>query len=99
LRRRREIGVRLALGARAEQVRRTVLREGMTLVAAGLAFGLVGAAALSRGARGLLYAVSALDPLTYGSVAVALGAVALVASWAPARRASLLEPTEVLRSE
>ncbi len=99
LRRRREIGVRLALGARAEQVRRTVLREGMTLVAAGLAFGLVGAAALSRAARGLLYAVSALDPLTYATVAVALGAVALAASWAPARRASLLEPTEVLRSE
>jgi ABC-type lipoprotein release transport system permease subunit len=80
-------------------VRGAVLRDGMALVVAGLAFGLVGAAASTRAARGLLYAVSPLDPLTYATVAVALGVVALVASWAPARRASRLEPTEVLRSE
>jgi ABC-type antimicrobial peptide transport system permease subunit len=98
-RRRREIGVRLALGARAEQVRRAVLRDGMVMAAMGLAIGLLGAALLTRAARSVLYAVSPFDPLTYLAVAAALGAVAALASWAPARRASLLEPTEVLRSE
>ncbi len=98
-RRRREIGVRLALGARAEQVRRAVLRDGMALTAVGLSLGLVGAAFLTGPARSILYAVSPLDPLTYAAVSATLGGVAILASWVPARRASLLEPTEVLRSE
>jgi putative ABC transport system permease protein len=98
-RRRREIGVRLALGARAAQVRRAVLRDGMLLAVTGLAVGLLGAALLTRAARSVLYAVSPFDPLTYAAVAAALAAVAALASWVPARRASTLEPSEVLRSE
>ncbi len=57
------------------------------------------AALLTRAAGSVLYAASPLDPVTYAAVAAALGAVAALASWAPARRASLLEPTEVFRSE
>jgi ABC-type antimicrobial peptide transport system permease subunit len=98
-RRRREIGVRLALGARAAQVRRTVLRDGMLLAVTGLAVGLLGAALLTRAARSVLYAVSPFDPLTYAAVAAGLAAVAALASWAPARRASTFEPSEILRSE
>ncbi len=98
-RRRREIGVRLALGARAEQVRWAVLRDGMVMAAMGLGLGLLGAALLTRVARSLLYAVGPFDPVTYLTVAAALATVAALASWAPARRASRLEPTEVLRSE
>jgi putative ABC transport system permease protein len=98
-RRRREIGVRLALGARAGQVRRAVLGDGLRLAGTGLAVGLVGAALLTRAAASLLYAVSPLDPVTYAAVAAGLAAVAALASWAPARRATRFEPTEVLRSE
>jgi putative ABC transport system permease protein len=98
-RRRREIGVRLALGARAGQVRRAVLRDGMLLSVTGLAVGLLGAALLTRATRSVLYAVSPLDPLTYAAVAAALAAVAALASWAPARRAGSLPPNEILRSE
>jgi putative ABC transport system permease protein len=98
-RRRREIGVRLALGARASQVRRSVLGDGLLLAATGLAVGLAGAALLTRAAASLLYAVSPLDPFTYAVVATALVAVAALATWAPARRATRFEPIEVLRSE
>jgi putative ABC transport system permease protein len=98
-RRRREIGVRLALGARAGQVRQAVLRDGMLLALMGLAVGLLGAALLTRAARSLLYAVSPLDPLTYAAVIAALAAVAALATWVPARRASSLAPSEILRSE
>jgi putative ABC transport system permease protein len=98
-RRRREIGVRLALGARAGQVRRAVLRDGMLLAVTGLAAGLLSAALLTRAARSVLYGVSPFDPLTYAAVAAALAAVAALATWMPARRASSLEPSEILRSE
>jgi putative ABC transport system permease protein len=98
-RRRREIGVRLALGARAGQVRRAVLGDGLLLAGTGLAVGLAGAALLTRAAASLLYAVSPLDPLTYAAVAAALVAVAVLATWAPARRATRFEPIEILRSE
>jgi putative ABC transport system permease protein len=98
-RRRREIGVRLALGARAGQVRRAVLGDGLLLAGTGLAVGLAGAALLTRTAASLLYAVSPLDPLTYAAVTAALVAVAVLATWAPARRATRFEPIEILRSE
>ncbi|HET7240473.1 MAG TPA: FtsX-like permease family protein, partial [Gemmatimonadales bacterium] len=98
-RRRREIGVRLALGARAGQVRGDVLRDGLVLAGTGLAVGLAGAALLTRVAASLLYGVSPLDPFTYAAVAAGLAGVAAVATWAPARRATLFEPIEVLRSE
>jgi len=98
-RRRREIGVRLALGARAGQVRRAVLGDAMRLAATGLIVGLLGAAVLTRAVASLLYAVSPLDPFTYAAVAAALAGVAAVATWVPARRATRFEPIEVLRSE
>jgi predicted lysophospholipase L1 biosynthesis ABC-type transport system permease subunit len=98
-RRRREIGVRLALGARAAQVRRAVLADGLLLAGTGLAVGLAGAALLTRTAASLLYVVSPLDPFTYAAVAGGLVAVAVLATWAPARRATRVEPIEILRSE
>jgi len=96
--RRREIGVRMALGARPSDVSRMVTRDGLRLAIAGVAIGLVGALAGSRLLRGLLYDVSATDPLTLVvTVAVLLG-VAFVASWVPARRAAAVDPAGVMRS-
>ena len=95
--RRREFGVRMALGATARDVRRMVVREGVMLGAAGVSVGLIAALALSRLLRTLLFGVSASDPVTYGLVAVALLGVAVLASYLPARRASATDPTEALR--
>jgi predicted permease len=94
-----EIGVRLALGARPADILGLVLRRGMTLAAAGLALGLAGALALTRLMRGLLYGVSAADPLTYAAVAALIAAVALAACLIPARRAMKIDPMEALRYE
>jgi putative ABC transport system permease protein len=95
----RELGIRMALGARREDVLRLVLRQGMAPVLAGLALGLGGAAVASRVLRGLLYGVASTDPATYLAVAVFLSAVALVASYLPARKASLADPVDALREE
>jgi putative ABC transport system permease protein len=95
----RELGIRMALGARSEDVLRLVLRQGMTPVLAGLALGLGGAAVASRVLRGLLYGVGGTDPITYALVAAFLAAVALVASYLPARRAATADPVVALRSE
>lgn len=95
----REMGIRLALGATPGAVRRLVLRQGFWLAALGLGLGSLGALALSRGLTSLLFGVGAADPVTYVSVAVVLGAVACLASWLPARRASRVNPTEALRAE
>ncbi len=99
IQRTRELGIRMALGARAEDVLRLVLRQGMAPVLAGLALGLGGAAVASRVLRGLLYGVASTDPATYLAVAVFLSAVALVASYLPARKASLADPVDALREE
>ncbi len=96
--RRREIGVRIALGARPAEVSRAVSLAGLRLAAAGIAIGLAGALAFTRLLRGLLYEVSATDPGVLGLTAAALLAVALVASWLPARRAAAVDPAEVLGS-
>ena len=94
-----EIGIRLALGARRETVLRMVLSEGARIAAAGIAIGIVAALALTRLLANLLFSVGAADPLTFGAVAVILIAVALLASYIPARRTTRFDPTVALRSE
>ncbi len=97
--RRRELGIRLALGARPGGVLRLVVGQAAVLVAVGIALGLLGTLALSRVLAGLLFGVSATDPATLAAVAVGLGAVALLASWLPARAATRIAPSEALRLE
>jgi predicted permease len=97
--RRHEIGIRMALGAASPDVLRLVLRQGMRLVALGLAIGLFGAWSLSRVLAGQLYGISPRDPTTYLAVAVLLGTVACAATWLPARRATPVDPKLSLRSE
>ncbi len=99
LRRMREIGVRLALGAMPAQIRGMMLRQGMRLLGAGIVLGFVGAIALSRVIRSLLFGVSANDPLIYCSVTLVLALAALLACWIPARRASRVNPMITLRAE
>lgn len=93
----REIGVRMALGARPADVGAMVLRHGLVLAGAGVAIGLAAAAGLTRLLSKLLFDVSPLDPLTYVSVAVVMAGIALVATYLPARRAAGLDPVETLR--
>jgi len=95
----REIGVRMALGAARRDVNRLVLQEGLPLILAGLALGLVAALGLTRLMAALLFGVSPIDPVTFASVSVTLAAIALLASYLPARRAAGLDPTEALRWE
>jgi len=95
----REIGIRMALGARREQLAGMFLGHGMLLAAIGLACGLVAAGALSRLMTSLLFEVSPLDPLTYCLVSVGLMAAAALASYLPSRRAASVNPTEALRSQ
>ena len=97
--RQREIGVRMALGARPADVSRMISRQGVRLATAGVVIGLAGALVLTRFLRGLLYDVSPTDPLTLGATCGVLLGVALVASWLPARRAAALPPVEALRRD
>jgi predicted permease len=98
-RRTREIGVRMALGAHRSTVLRLVLLDGMRLVLAGTVLGLAGALGAGRWLQSFLYGVSGLDAVTFASVPVILGAVALVACLVPARRAAKVDPLVALRSE
>lgn len=95
----REIGIRMALGARPADVVALFVRRAMALVFTGLAVGLIAAAWASRLLRGLLYGIAPGDPLTYAGVVVALAAVALVATLLPARRAARVDPIIALRYE
>jgi len=97
--RRREVGIRMALGAAGADVQRMFVRSGLQLAGIGMVVGIGVALAVSRFLASLLFGVSPFDPVTYGAVAVALGGVALVATWLPARQASMVEPAIALRSE
>ncbi|HXB68271.1 MAG TPA: ABC transporter permease [Candidatus Acidoferrales bacterium] len=98
-RRRREIGLRMALGAAQESVLRLILKQGMSLVLAGVAAGLVAALAVGQLLSRMLYGVSASDPVSVAAAAAVLLAVALVACYLPARSASRLDPLTALREE
>ncbi|HVS12620.1 MAG TPA: ABC transporter permease [Thermoanaerobaculia bacterium] len=95
----REIGIRMALGARAADVVRTVVQRGLALALVGVALGAVAAFAAGRLVQGLLLGASPLDPLAFGTTVAVLVAVAAAASWLPARRAARVEPASTLRSE
>jgi putative ABC transport system permease protein len=98
-RRRAEIGVRIALGARPSEVRWMVAREGTQVAGVGMAVGMVAAFGLTRLMAALLFEVEPTDPLTYAAVGLGLLGVALVASWVPARRAASTDPAGALRAE
>jgi putative ABC transport system permease protein len=97
--RRREIGIRMALGARRADVVRLVVGQGLRLTALGLTLGTAAGLALARGVAGLLFGVEPADPATLASVVCVLGGTALVASYVPARRAARLDPATVLRQD
>ncbi|HEV8702062.1 MAG TPA: ABC transporter permease [Candidatus Polarisedimenticolia bacterium] len=94
-----EIGLRMALGARSRDVILMVVGQGMRLALAGTGLGVMGALGLTWLMRGLLFGVSATDPLTFALIAAILAGVALLASYLPARRASGVDPMIALRSE
>ncbi|MGA2881975.1 MAG: ABC transporter permease [Bryobacteraceae bacterium] len=97
--RRREIGIRLALGAEPNELRRMFVLHGLTLACVGVALGLAAAAGLMRLMKSLLFGISPFDPLTYAVVPLVLVAAAMLASYLPARRASAVDPVEALRAE
>ena len=98
-RRTHELGVRMALGAAQQDVIKLVVKQAMTLALIGSACGLVAAIVLTRMMSKLLYGVRPADPLTFLGVALIIGAVALVASYIPARRATQIDPVTALRCE
>ena len=97
--RRREIGIRMAVGAGGGDVIRMIMRQGLSLVIVGAVIGIGGALAASRLLRGILYSPSVVDPATFVSVPLLLTAVAALASWLPALRASSVDPLEALRRD
>ena len=99
MQRHREIGIRLALGAKPEAVGRLILRNGLLLTALGLAAGVGLALVLMRFMRTLLYEVEPTDPVSVAVVVVVLAIVAMIASWRPARRAMRVDPVTLLRQE
>ena len=95
----KEFGIRLALGAQPRALVRTVLRQGMSLTAAGVVVGLASAFALTRAIRSLLYEVSPTDPWVFVTIPLLLAVVALVACYLPARRATQVDPLVALKEE
>jgi ABC-type antimicrobial peptide transport system permease subunit len=95
----REIGIRMAMGAQQYTLTRMFLQHGLALSAIGVACGLVGAAAVTRAMKSLLFEVRPLDPLTYTLAPAALIAAALLASYLPALRATAVDPIEALRAD
>ena len=97
--RRREVGIRMALGARAGEVQRMFISSGMLITGVGLVAGLAVAFASMRLLTAVLFGVSPFDPLTYGAVLMGLGVTSLVATWLPARQATSVDPALALRGE
>ena len=95
----REMGIRIALGARHSQVIGEIVRESAWPVAIGIVMGLAGAAVAARTIASLLFEIQSTDPPTYAATAVALGLTALAAAWVPARRAGRVDPVTALRAE
>jgi ABC-type antimicrobial peptide transport system permease subunit len=95
----REIGLRMALGAQVSSVRQLFLRQGLALTAAGIAVGIGVAVVLTRVMSAFLFGVGSTDPLTYAVVAAVIAAVATVATYLPAYRASLVDPVVALRAD
>ena len=98
-RRRREIGVRTALGAQPRDVMTFVLGQGMQLTALGIFLGIVAAFWLTRWLSSLLFEITPVDPATFSAVSVLVVAVALTACWIPARRAAGIDPIQALREQ
>ena len=98
-RRTREIGVRLALGARRRQIATMMVGQGARLLALGLTIGLIGMLAVSRVLRSVLFEVNVANPAIYFTVGLVLAVAALLACWIPARRASRVNPMITLRAE
>ena len=94
--RRREIGIRMALGSSAADIFRLVMRDGARITALGILVGLAGTIAMARLMAGLLYGVRATDPIVVCAVAIVLATVALIATWLPARRAAGVNPAAAL---
>jgi putative ABC transport system permease protein len=94
-----EIGIRLALGAESTNVRNMVIGEGMRLAGVGIAIGIASSLGLTRLLADFLFGVKPWDPLVFTLVPVILGAVAFLAVWLPARRATRIDPVIALRSE
>jgi ABC-type antimicrobial peptide transport system permease subunit len=97
--RRREIGIRLALGAQQGELKRMFVLSGLALAGTGVAIGLAAAIGLTRLMKSLLFGISPLDPLTYVAAPVVLVAATILASYLPARRAAAVDPVETLRAE
>jgi putative ABC transport system permease protein len=95
----RELGIRIALGAQRSDVLRLILRQGMTVVAFGVIFGVAASLGLTRLIASLLYGISASDPITFFLLSAALVLVAFIACWLPARRASAVDPIVALHAE
>jgi predicted permease len=98
-RRTREIGIRMALGAQPGMVLRMIMREGSIMLLSGVAIGLLLAVATARILNGILYEVSALDPIAFTVAPLLLAVAALIATWLPARRATHVDPIQALRTE
>ena len=98
-RRTREIGIRMALGAQAGAVLKMIMCEGSVMLASGLLLGLLLAIATARILNGILYGVSALDPIAFTVAPLVLAVAALIATWLPARRATQVNPIQALRTE
>jgi ABC-type antimicrobial peptide transport system permease subunit len=97
--RRREIGIRLALGAQPREVRALFVRRGLALGGVGLAIGLAGAIAFTRLMESLVFGITPLDPVTFAATPVVLVVAAVLATYLPARRAAAVDPVETMRAE